>query len=587
MEKISRWRIRLIQLCFFLLTIAVIASLYRWQVVEHETYEAYAQQRFSSQRLSSLRGPILASDGSPLAFSVPAYDVYVYMPNVEQAENRGNQTREEFLVALSTILKIDSDDLEKTIDSNEGNIFIASLIDADKKQRLLDFRTEKENPLAGIDFITKEQRIYTDDYLASQILGFVGKTASGEDVGAYGIEGYWEGDLKWKEGLLYEERDSFGNQIVTGELTPIQPKVGRTITLTVDRGVQQILQENLNEMSSIWGVKKASGVIIDPRTGAILAIANYPTYNGNEYWNVENVGVHNNFAISDPFEFGSVGKAFTAATAVDLEIAEPYDVILESHTGCTYITQGEIEWEICTSSRQAHGPLTVVDMLKESDNLGAYELSRQVGPRDFYSYLTEFGFGRVSNVGMAEENTSYLKSWESWNKADIATYSFGQGYSATALQVTSAFTTLANNGERMQPYIVSTLKDDQKEITITPRVAGEVISSEAATKTTDMLVQVYESWNQARYYPELNNYRIAAKSGTAQIPDETGLAYAQGKVANTIVGYDAGEDPKFVMLMTLHEPNGTPYAIESVLPTWTKTFLEIKDLLGVVPYTAS
>ncbi|MBN2015854.1 penicillin-binding protein 2 [Candidatus Dojkabacteria bacterium] len=581
-QKISFWRIRIIYF-FFVVVVSIVTSfLFRWQILEYDRYRVLANQRVKDSQLASLRGSVLASDGSPLAYSVPVYDVYAYLPEIEYAEDLLRQTRSEFVRKVTEILVLNGEELEDKLSTDIMYTIVAREVSVEQKESLESLLTDKnpDRKLEGLHFEPSEKRIYPDKTLASHIIGFVGKNTIGEDIGRNGIEGYWNGDLAWKKGFIIEETDSFGNQILTGKYEPIYPKVGRSVRLTIDRGLQEIIERKIEEGVKEWDAVSGTIIILDPRSGAILAIANYPTYDPNVYWEFEDFSVFKNKAVSDPYEFGSVGKCFTAAAAIDLKKVNPDTVIFDHHEGCVDLIDDK---QVCTSNKKASGPMDLTDVLAYSDNIGAYFTAEKVGPEYMYRYLREFGIGSKTNVGLSEESTSFLKSARDWNIADLATYSYGQGYSATPLQIVSAVSAITNKGKRMQPYIVSKIYDDEKVIEIEPQVASEPISRESAIILNEMLTEVFDRNGSKWTYKELLNYKLAGKSGTASVLDETGLSYSQDQVNVTFVGWDSSDNPKFVMLIKLQEPTGAPFSVQSVQPLWMETFFEIKDFVGVVP----
>ncbi len=582
LEKKSGWRIKIINYLFISIVIIVIIFLFRWQILEYDRYRVLANQRVKDSQLASLRGSILAEDGSPLAYSVPVYDVYVYIPEVEYAEELYRQTRDEFISKVSNVMEIHEEDLRKSLNTDIVYTIVEKKISVEQKEELESLVTDKnsDRKLEGLHFEPSEKRIYPDNSLASHIIGFVGKNALGDSIGRNGIEGYWNGDLAWKRGFIIEETDSFGNQILTGEYEPIFPKVGRSVRITIDRGLQEIVERKIEEGVKGWNAVSGTIVIMDPRTGAIKAIANFPDYDPNKYWETKDFSIYKNRAVSDAYEFGSVGKCFTASAAIDLGLVTPRTEIFDHHEGCIDLTDDK---EVCTANKGAMGPMDLTDVLAYSDNIGAYYTADKVGSENMYTYLREFGMGYKTNVGLAEESTSVLKNGKDWNIADLAAYSYGQGYSATPLQIVSAISAIPNKGKRMQPYIVSKIYDEEKVIEIEPQIISEPMSKESAMTVNEMLTEVFSRNGSKWQFKELNNYKLAGKSGTASVLDDTGLSYAEDKVNVTFVGWDSSDNPKFVMLIKLEEPEGAPYSVQSVQPLWMETFLEIKDYIGVVP----
>lgn len=579
---ISKWRIKIVYSVLIALVVLIIGFLFRWQILEYDRYRVMANQRVKDTYLASLRGSILASDGSPLAYSIPVYDVYAYVPEIEYAEDLSLQTRDEFIAKAGSVLEIDEQVIRDKLNSGVLYVILRRQVTTDVKDNLEALRTNvhEDRQLDGLHFEPSEKRIYPDKQLGSHIIGFVGKNVVGNDVGRNGVEGYWNGDLAWKKGFIIEETDSFGNQILTGKYEPIFPKVGRNVRLTIDRGLQQIVEEKIEEGVKRWDAESGSVVILDPRSGKVLAMANYPTYDPNSYSDVRDYSVFKNKVVSDPYEFGSVGKCFTASAAIDTKEATPDTIIFEHHDGCTHVLE---EKEICTASKDPAGPMDLTDVLAYSDNIGAFFTAEMVGSEDFYHYLREFGFGIKTNVGLAEESTSLLKPGNRWNRADLAAYSYGQGYSATPIQIVSAISAIPNKGKRMQPYIVSKIYDEEEEIEIKPRIASEPMSKESAMTVNEMLTEVFDRNGSKWEFKELTNYKLAGKSGTASVLADNGLSYAEDKVNVSFVGWDASDNPKFVMLIKLEEPEGAPFSVHSVQPLWMETFLEIRDYVGIVP----
>jgi len=581
MKKVSYWRIKIVYISFVAFLILIVVFLFRWQILEYDRYRVLANQRVKDSQLASLRGYVLASDGSPLAYSVPVYDVYAYLPEVEYAEDLLRQTRSEFVEKVSEVLKLDKDELENKLSTDILYTVVERGISVEKKEELESLVTDKnaDRRVEGLHFEPSEKRIYPDGNLASHVIGFLGKNTLGQDIGRNGIEGYWNGDLAWKRGFIIEETDSFGNQILTGTYEPIFPKLGRRLRLTVDRGIQEIVEKKIEEGVKRWDAKSGTVVIMDPRTGAILAMANSPSFDPNEYW-LEDYAVLKNKAVSDPYEFGSVGKCFTASAAIDLKVAAPDSIIFDHHDGCVHVLE---ETEICTASGDPAGEMDLTDVLAYSDNIGAFFTAEKVGAEKFCEYLKAFGMGVKTNIGLAEESTSLLKAGKKWNRADLAAYSYGQGYSATPIQIISGISSIPNKGKRMQPYIVSKIYDEEEVIEIKPQIASEPITRESAMVVNEMLTEVFNRNGSKWEFKELNNYKLAGKSGTASIKDISGLRYAEDKVNVTFIGWDASDNSKFIMLIKLEEPEGAPFSVHSVQPLWMETFLEIRDFVGVVP----
>ncbi|KXK27411.1 MAG: Penicillin-binding protein 2B [candidate division WS6 bacterium OLB20] len=327
--KIHTAKLRLIATLLLLLAFGAIVLAFRWQLIDNEQFIAIANERYRDIRIPSLRGTVLAADGSTLAFSEPRFDVYIWLPELERAESRGYQSREEFTENVAEILATDEESIESILDSGPWWLKIADRIDVDTKNKLEEVTLgDSDRHLQGLQFEYVSQRVYPENSLGSHIIGFVGSNATGEQVGVGGLEQYWEGSLKPQEGFESGEFDSFGNPIIIGDNEPLEPKPGVTLYTTIDKTLQGILEKQLKLGVNRFGAASATGIIIDPKTGAVLALANVPDYNPNAYYEEKDGSVFGNHAITIPYEVGSVAKVFTLAAAVDLETLEPDTYVL-------------------------------------------------------------------------------------------------------------------------------------------------------------------------------------------------------------------------------------------------------------------
>lgn len=596
--KVHNTKLKLISLVFFLTAIGVVILGVKWQFLDNDQFVAIANERFKDIRIPALRGNILASDGTTLAFSEPRFDVYVWLPELTRAEQRGYQTHEEFLSILAEALKADPEEIDKNLKSGPWWIKIASQIDVETKNYLEYVKVTSSNrPLQGLQFEYVNKRVYPEGRLASQIIGFMGSNALGDFVGTGGLEQFWEGSLKPQEGFDSGEFDSFGNPITIGRNSPLEPKPGMTIQTTINKNLQSILEKNLKIGLNEYQAESATGIILDPKTGAILAMANMPDYNPNEYFLETNASVFGNLAISVPYEIGSVGKVLTIAAALDLETLEPYSKLLpDGHQGCEIISPSppadascdKITDKfdcICTYNRQPINRLiTPASALIDSDNIGFRHIALTMSYDELRTYLYKFGIGSSTKVELSGESTGLLKESEYWNYADQAVYSYGHGYQATPLQTISAIATVANEGMRMQPYLVQKVTDSEGRTTIfNPRVVDQVIKPVTAQAVSDIMHQVYLGNIPERQYKDLADYYIGLKSGTALIPNKDRAGYSS-KINATYIGYDASPSRTFVLLIKLEDPKVGDLSFYNARIVWLNTFMDIKDYLGVKKY---
>lgn len=598
-KKIHTAKLRLVAFAMLIVAIGAIGLAFRWQLIDNEEFIAIANERFKDIRIPALRGTVLAADGSTLAFSEPRFDVYVWLPELERAESRGFQSRDEFVSTTAEVLEVEEEDIEEILNSGPWWLKVASRIDVDTRNELEDVTLGDSNrKLQGLQFEYVNRRVYPEDQLASHIVGFVGSNATGETVGVGGIEQYWEGSLKPQEGFESGEFDSFGNPITIGDNEPLEPKPGVTIHTTIDKNLQSILEKQLKIGANTFEANSATGIIMDPKTGAILALANVPDYDPNNYFDEEDGTVFGNRAITIPYEIGSVAKVFTLAATIDLGTLEADTYVMpQGHYGCEIISpnppadadcsEASDEYDcICTFNRApVREPISVAEGFINSDNIALRHMALTMTYEEFHEYLERFGVGRSTGIELAGESTGLLKQSNKWNYADQAVFSYGHGFQITPLQAVSAIATVANEGKRMQPYIVSKVVDaDGRTTVFNPQIVAEVIEPSTAQAVSDVMNEVYIRNLSEREYKELEDYYISMKSGTALIANKDSAGYSS-EINATYVGFDASPEHTFVMLIKLEEPQVGDLSYYNARVVWLDTFKEIKDYLAVRKYS--
>src|SRR3990167_7402194 len=601
-RKFHENKLKIISLVFIIIFLASIVMLIKWQIFDNQQYIAIANERYKDIRIPSVRGNILAKDGSTLAYSEPRFDVFVWLPELELAEKDQKQTRGEFLVAVSSVLNVSAEQLEVTLISGPLWVNIAEKISLDERNQLLDLKSpSSENYFQGMQFQYVNKRVYPEIEMASQVLGFVGKNTLGEELGIGGIEQYYDGSLRPQEGFESSEIDSFGNLITLSGESAIEPKPGVTIYSTFDKTLQLKLEAKLKQGLLSYKATSLTGIIMDPKTGAILAMANYPNFDPNYYNKVENVDALGNKAISTPYEIGSVAKIFTLSAALNLKKVEPTTVLLPNgHNGCEVILPdppkdlycsknkaNEISTCTCTYDRKpVRRPLTVLDALEGSDNIGFRHIALTMTYQEFYDYLQKFGLSSITGVDLAGESIGIVKNSKDWNYADQTVYSYGHGYEITPMQTITDIAAVANDGKRLQPYAVSKVVDAAGNIKeFNPKIVTQVIDPITSKTVSDMLHEVFLNQLIERKYHDLKKYYIALKSGTALIPYRDRPGYSSD-INTTFVGYDASPEHKFIMMLKIEKPEIGDLSFYNARLLWLDTFMEIKDYLRVQEYSA-
>ena len=442
------------------------------------------------------------------------------------------------------------------------------VIDEELKQFL------EEKNLQGIVLEEQEVRIYPEKELAAHIIGYVGFLDE-KRVGRYGVEGFFDQELKGDLGWLSEERDTSGRFIgvAANEFTPALD--GSDVVLTVDRVVQSYIEKELKEGVERYGAERGTVIVMHPKTGAILGMATYPTFDPNTYYAVKDARVQSNPAVSDIFEPGSILKPVIMAGAMEEGLLEP---------DTTFTDSGPVKvakYTIDTFDGKHHGVQTMTQVLEQSNNIGMVWVGQKMGAETMYDYLRRFGVGERTGIGLDGETQTNLKEPDDWNVATIATTAFGQGVALTPIQAINAINTIANDGKLMQPYIVSRLRSPSGEEKETkPTIVRNVVSQNTAEKISAMMVSVIE--NGVAGSAKVPGYYLAGKTGTAQVADETGK-YSKDKKIITFAGFGTVEEPQFTMLIKLDNPRGLSFASGTAAPMFRKISEKLLNYYQVPP----
>lgn len=573
-------RINFLQYFFFCICFVFLVRLFSIQVVHHEDFKAQAQEQYwDAVEVPAKRGDILSSDGYALATTQVSYLLFV-TPN---SVTNKSQVAAKLASELARINKLELDDPERFYNERISELLAKDLYWA---KVISDLTPEEKKHIEslnieGIGFDEVPLRYYPEHYLASHVLGFVASDESGNKQGYFGVEGSLDGDLTGKPGRVVEERDALGAPILVGGHTRVAPIDGRDVVLTIDRGVQYLVEKHLERGVKEYDAVSGTVIVMDPFTGDILALANYPTYDPANFNDFEkkdvNVGKRKdiertNLAVSQTYEPGSVIKALTVSAGIDLGKVSP---------GSTFVDSGPVQYSdyvIDNWDGRHHGVQTVEQLLQKSNNIGAAWVGHLVGSKDLSNYMEKFGLGRTTGIDLEGEDTGIIRPYDTWTDIDLATVSFGQGISATPLQVINSFCAIANGGELMRPRIVHKVVDEGKDIAIPTKVINRVMTTETSKTMVELLTSAVEG-GESKYF-NIKNYKIAGKTGTAQIP--VNGKYDPSKTNTTFVGFLA-DSKKFAMIVKLEEPEASIYAAETAVPLWMSIADDLVKYYGIVP----
>ncbi len=560
----------------------VFFQIFRWQILEADKFKNLANEQYKTNQIQAAqRGIITASDGTVLAVDEPTWNIYATLSTDPIERSTFFANKEKFVAVISTILGVERSEIESKITDTFVYAPLKKNVSTEKKKALETANIFGDGTEGfGLYFESEERRIYPNGELAAHVLGFIGQNEEGTQIGQYGLQGYYFGDITGREGYSYEEKDSTGNVILTSEYEPILPREGKDFKLTIVPNIQSKVEKKLEEGVKKTRSKSGSVILMNPKTGAIIAMANYPSYNPNEYWRASEPWILKNRTISDVYEYGSVQKPITIAIALESGAIEK-DFKCTDKTGSLDLYKATSYSDlkgrfIYTWDKRADGTLDISGILRDSNNPCTAQIALKTNFADFYSKLKDFGIGQFIGVGLQEETTSYLRPYEQWTKLDLITASFGQGISATSLQVISALSTLANDGKRMRPYIISEITDNKETIVIEPKIISEPVSKDIANFVTKALQEaVQEGLLGGLVSSDLKKYDIAAKTGTAQIAKSDSVGYSKYITNATTVGYAPADSPKLILLVKLEEPEISEFATYTSNLVWRDIFLAI------------
>lgn len=552
-------RLNLVLGLFMVLGAALLFRLFQKQIVEHTTYIAQAEgQYIIKKELPADRGQIYASDMFPLATNKQYFQVLAVPANIKNpAETAQN---------LAPLLDISQEEIFSKINNDKN--YVPPL-----KHSLSEEEGDKIAALKirGIVVLPESTRFYPESELAAHVLGFVNDSGDGQ----YGIEGYFNDELKGSGGQITAEKDVLGRFFNIGQQT--QPQNGSDYILTLDHNIQYQAEKILTQAVKKYQADSGSIVIMDPQTGKILAMAGEPAFDPNKFNEVSqnNQNVFNNPVIAKPWEPGSVFKPLIMAAAINEGKVQP-------DTEGVFSNMVTVDsYEIHTSTDQAYGRETMTQVLENSDNVAMVWVSEQLGKDLEYKYVKDYGFGRKSGIELDTESPGDVLDVKRWSNTQRATISFGQGIAVTPLQLAAAISSIANGGKLMKPYIVQeVIASDGRKDFRQPQEVKRVLNEDTAQKVRDMMVSVVVNGHGKK--AAVSGYKVAGKTGTAQVPKPGGGYYTDRHIGS-FIGFAPADDPKFVMLVRLDQPKNVDWAESSAAPTFGEMAKWLLDYLRVPP----
>ena len=547
---------------FILAATAVISyNLFVLTYVRHHSYSRAAQAHRENISNVLARGNIYL--GEHLAATNKKFSLAYMVP-----AEINTQDSAEIAGRISSVLGIDANEVKDMIDSDSD------------KFRVLSRRIDDEQVVAikalgikGLGITYETDRYYPGGSLAASVIGFLGYSGD-KKSGQYGIEAFYDDEL-------FGRNQSVGNYISGSGVINFVSKLLKgyeiketnddktdrpvDIVLSIDKNIQQVAEDELDVLMKKLEAAGGTIIIQDPNTGKILAMVDRPTFDPNNYGEYEPRNFLNR-GVQEIFEPGSSFKPITMAMGLDLGVITPQTIF--NDTGF----RDEAGYRIKNFSEKVFGNVTMSEVLEKSVNTGAMHVQDRVGNKNFLDYVINLGFGQRTGIDLPGEIHGDITNLYSGRKINFLTASFGQGIAVTPIQLINAYSTIANGGKLMKPYVVEKIiKEGGEEEVIQPEIVAIPISEKTATRIKSMLVSVVDNgFDKAR----VGGYDIAGKTGTAQIPDGKG-GYLEDEYIHDFVGFAPAFDPKFVILIKMDKPKGITFAADSLSPT----FKEITQFL--------
>jgi len=543
-----------------LLFVFLVAHLYKTQVVNGEQWLSMAEKRWStSEKFPAKRGTITDRNGNMLAMDAIAYNVSINPTLIHNLE-----LVDEISLGLSSILEVSKDYILEQLNMKreDGSYYsnrelrkggwqiekpLADELTVFNDELKAKLRAEKKGSDTGIYISETYERLYPRNKLASQIIGYI--SLDGENK--IGLESMYDDILQGHDGYISYKKDGQRVQIVGSDVEYVAPKDGQKIELTIDNDIQLYAEEALRDVVQKYSPKSATAIVANPKTMEILAMANLPDYDPNQYWESDYEAMYNH-AVGSLYEPGSTFKIATLAAAIEEGVFDPEEIYQSGS-----IIVGNDPTPIRDHNRVGWGKISFLEGLKLSSNVAFVKLGyERLGSEKLREYLTNFGFAQKTGIEVTNEATGTIRFQY---PRDVAAATFGQGVVlVTPIQQVAAVAAVANGGVLMKPYMVKSITDPETQTTTVtePTVVRRVISEQTSKLANEYLEQVVsdrEKGTGRNAYIE--GYRVAGKTGTAQKVTKEANGYSSDRFVVSFIGYAPVEDPQLIVYVIIDEPN--------------------------------
>lgn len=525
----QRTRQYLVFVFIMFLFISLLGRLFYLQVVRTERFTSLAANQHNRVlKIEPRRGTIFDRFMEPLAINLDVPSIYSDPRYLEDKEHAAKE--------LSRVLGLNEESLLKKLYKGKAFVWIKRKVEPYEAEKV------KELGIKGVYFLEESKRSYADGELASHLLGFVNI----DNKGLEGLELLMDDELRGKPGWRHLIRDAKRRTVHNEETESIPAENGLNVVLTVDSVIQYIVEEELDKMSKKFNAKGASAIVMEPYSGRILAMANYPGYDLQEY-SVTPKKLMKNSCIADIFEPGSVFKVFTASCVLNEGIVDLNDKF-DCENG---------EWHVAgriLHDYHAYDTLTFKEVIAYSSNIGTVKAAQKAGPDKLYEYIKMFGFGSKTGIDLPGEVRGISRHPKVWSRSDITTIPIGQGIAVTPLQLASGLSVIANGGRLMKPYIIDKIisLDGNVHKEFEPTVLREVLSEQTCNKLKDVMESVVQEGTGRR--ARSKKIDLCGKTGTAQMVSPAG-GYYPDKYYATFIGFAPKQRPQVVIVVSAKDPH--------------------------------
>lgn len=549
---------RRIVVAFLLMSgfVGVLFRLFNLQVLQAEELTARAdRQHRKTITVEGGRGGIYDRQGKVLAINMDVPSVFGVPTSLE---NPSGVARD-----LARVLHVRADEIEKKLKQERSFVWIARKVDPEQGRSL------ERLSLDGIGTVLEGRRFYPKGPLLAHVLGFAGMDGQGLE----GVERRYESYLRGDKQMVVLQRDALGRTVFPKGLNEQAPAAGHNVTLTVDEVIQYITEKELDEAVAATKAKGGIAIVMEPRTGAILAMAVSPKFDPNVVKGITPDRWRNR-ALTDAYEPGSTMKVFIAAAALEEKVMEPGTMVYGENGRLTVANT-------VIHDHEKSGWITFAQVIQKSSNIGAAKTAMALGEERAYRYLKAFGFGERSEIDLPGEAAGLVKEPKDWGRRSLASIAIGQEIGVTALQLVTAVSAVANGGWLMKPYVVSEVRNGKGQVAaqVGSQVRRRPISAETARTLTNILEGVVTNGTGSR--AAVPGFRVAGKTGTAQKIDPQTGAYSPTLFVGSFTGFVPAEDPRLAIVVIIDEPHAEAWGGVVAAPVFRRIAEQALPYLGV------